>query len=56
MANQTYTDGRDVKNPSGKLPGPADHMSQRQVYSQTGKVKTPAEAGASGKPSTPKTW
>lgn len=53
--NKTY-DMKPEKSPTKTLPGPNEYMSQRQVYSQTGKIKTPAEAGAGGKPSTPKTW
>ena len=52
MAKSETYDSKPEAKPTGKLPGPASEMSQRQVYSQTGKVKTPAEAGDSGKCST----
>lgn len=55
MAKSKTYDMTPKKSATTSLPGPASAMSQRQVYSQTGKVKTAAEAGA-GKPSTPKTY
>lgn len=54
MSNRTY----DSKPSSSdkKLQGPANLLSQRHVLATTGRVKTAAEAGASGKCSTPKTY
>lgn len=53
MADSKTYDMKPEKAPASALPGPKNLMSQRQVYSQTGKIKTPAEAGDSGKCSTP---
>lgn len=41
---------------NSKLQGPANLLSQRHVLATTGRVKTAAEAGATGKCSTPKTY
>jgi hypothetical protein len=41
------------KLPEGATPGT---VSQRQLYSHTGKIKTPAEAGDKGKCSTKYPW
>ena len=55
-ASRTYDEkpvSKPNKLPQGATPGT---VSQRQLYSHTGTIKTPAEAGASGKCSTPKPW
>lgn len=56
MSNRTYDEtpeSKPNKLPQGCTP---DKMSQRQVYSHTGSIKTPAQAGAAGKPSAKYPW
>lgn len=47
---KTY-DAKPSKSNSAIPGGDASLLSQRQLYSHTGNIKTPAQAGASGKPS-----
>lgn len=51
MANKTYD-----ASPKSVGTNPANGIPQHKVLAQTGKVKTPAQAGADGKCSTPKPW
>jgi hypothetical protein len=56
MSNRTYDSTPASTSSDKKLQGPANLLSQRHVIATTGRVKTPAEAGDSGKCSTPKPY
>ena len=58
MATKKSDTGKSKISPGIKdnMEGERNEISQRQLVRRTGTIKTPAEAGAAGKPTTPKTW